>query len=49
MTIYNSNCQKLLGIYTDSKLTSEPHVKSFRKKANQKQNAFARTAYKSHS
>ena len=42
--ISNSKCEKLLGIHIDNKFTSKPHVRSIRKKASQKLNAFARIA-----
>ena len=42
--ISNSKCEKLLGIYFDNKFTSKPHVRSIRKKASRKLNAFARIA-----
>ena len=44
MAIFNSTCEKLLGIHIDNKLTFEPHVRSLCKKASQKLNAFARIA-----
>ena len=45
MDISNSKYEKLLGIHIDNKLTFEPCVRSFCKKANQKLNAFARIAF----
>ena len=44
MAVSNSKCEKLLGIHIDNKLTFEPHVRSFCKKAGQKLNVFARIA-----
>ena len=44
MAIFNSTCEKLLGIHIDNKLTFESHVRSLCKKASQKLNAFARIA-----
>ena len=45
IAISNSKCEKFLGIHFDNKLTFEPHVRSFCKKASQKLNVFARIAY----
>ena len=42
MAIYNSKCEKLLGIHINSKLTIEPHIRSLCKKTSQKLSAFAR-------
>ena len=36
IAIYNSKCEKLLGIHFDNKLTFEPHVRSLCEKASQK-------------
>ena len=36
IAIYNSKCEKLLGIHLDNKLTFEPHVRSLCEKASQK-------------
>ena len=44
LAIFNTKCEKLLGIHIDKKLTYEPHVRSPYKKARQKLNAFARIA-----
>ena len=44
MAIFNSKCEKHLGIHIVNKLTIEPHVRSLCKKASQKLNAFARIA-----
>ena len=45
MAISNSKCEKLLGFHIDKKLTFEPHVRYLCKKASQKLNAFAGTAW----
>ena len=44
IAIFNIKCE-LLGIHCDNKLTFEPCVRSLRKKASQKLNAYARIAY----
>ena len=44
IAIFNIKCE-LLGIHFDNKLTFEPCVRSLRKKASQKLNAYARIAY----
>ena len=41
-TISNSNCEKLLGMLLDSKLTFKPHVDSICRKAGLKLNAISR-------
>ena len=41
-TISNSNCEKLLGVLLDSKLTFKPHVDSICKKAGLKLNTISR-------
>ena len=41
-TISNSNCEKLLGVLLDSKLTFKPHVDSICRKAGLKLNAISR-------
>ena len=41
-TISNSNCEKLLGVLLDSKLTFKPRVDSICRKAGLKLNAMSR-------
>ena len=43
--IFNSNCQKLLGVKIDNKLSFNEHVPGLCKKASQKLYALARVAY----
>ena len=45
MAISHSECEKLLGIHIDNKLTFEPHVRSLCKKASQKLNVFPLNAF----
>ena len=45
MAISNSKCEKLLGIHTDSKLTTEPRIISLCKKTSQKLNAFTKIKF----
>ena len=45
MVIPNSQCEKLLGIHIDNKLTFGPHVRSLCKKASQKLNPFTKITY----
>ena len=44
LLIENSDCEKLLGVKIDNKLTFDCHVSDMRKKANRKINALARIA-----
>ena len=43
--IYDSNCEKLLGIKIDFKLSFEPHVSTLCRKASQKLHALARISH----
>ena len=43
-SVENSNCEKLLGVKIDNKLTFDCHVSDMCKKANRKSNALARIA-----
>ena len=40
--IYNSTCEKLLGVFLDSKLTFQSHIDNICKKAAQKLNAISK-------
>ena len=40
--IRNSSCEKLLGVFFDSKLTFQSHIDNICKKASQKLNAISR-------